>query len=65
MRARIIVRPNAEPKERTLPKDTESPLIGTAEQDGFIRGHLYSVVMTLRRDGSPSNSVIFTVADGD
>ena len=40
-------------------------MIGTAEQDAFIREHLYSVVTTLRRDGSPSNSVIFTVADGD
>lgn len=40
-------------------------MIGTDEQDTFIREHLYSVVTTLRRDGSPSNSVIFTVADGD
>lgn len=40
-------------------------MIGTAEQDAFIREHIYSVVTTLRPDGSPSNSVVFTLCDGD
>ncbi len=40
-------------------------MIGTAEQDEFIRNHKYAVVTTLRKDGSPSSSVVFCVAEGD
>lgn len=40
-------------------------MIGTSEQDTFIREHPYSVVTTLRADGSPSSSVVFTLADAD
>ncbi|HJN92528.1 MAG TPA: TIGR03618 family F420-dependent PPOX class oxidoreductase [Dehalococcoidia bacterium] len=40
-------------------------MIGTTEQDAFVREHKYSVVTTLRADGSPTNSVIFTIPVGD
>ncbi len=40
-------------------------MIGTAEQDAFIREHHFAIVTTLRKDGSPSNSAIFVFADGD
>ena len=40
-------------------------MIGTAEQDAFIRSQKWAVVTSLRKDGSPSNSVIFFALDGD
>lgn len=40
-------------------------MIGTAEQDAFISNSKWAVVTTLRRDGSPSSSVVFYVRDGD
>lgn len=40
-------------------------MIGTADQDAFVRRNRWGVVTTLRRDGSPSNSVIFYMLDGD
>lgn len=40
-------------------------MIGTAEQDALVRELRWAVVTTLRKDGSPSNSVIFYAADGD
>ena len=40
-------------------------MIGTEEQDAFIREHRFAVVTTLRKDGSPSNSAVFVAVDGD
>lgn len=40
-------------------------MIGTKEQDAFIREHRFAIVTTLRKDGSPSNSAVFVVVDGD
>lgn len=40
-------------------------MIGTAEQDAFIDKNRWAVVTTLRRDGRPSNSVIFYAREGD
>ncbi len=40
-------------------------MIGTAEQDEFIRSHKYAVIATLRANGSPSSSVVFAFAEGD
>lgn len=40
-------------------------MIGTEEQDTFIREHRFAIVTTLRKDGSPTNSAVFVVLDGD
>ncbi len=40
-------------------------MIGTAEQDAFVRKNKWAVVTTLRSDGSPTNSVIFYALEGD
>lgn len=40
-------------------------MIGNAEQDALVRELRWAVVTTLRKDGSPSNSVIFYAVDGD
>lgn len=40
-------------------------MIGNAEQDAFIRSMKWCTVTTLRRDGSPSTSVLFFGLDGD
>ena len=40
-------------------------MLGTPEQDAFINQMKWAVVTTLRRDGSPTNSVIFYARDGD
>ncbi len=40
-------------------------MLGTPEQDTFINSQKWAVVTTLRRDGSPTNSVIFFARDGD
>ncbi|MGH2610369.1 MAG: TIGR03618 family F420-dependent PPOX class oxidoreductase [Tepidiformaceae bacterium] len=40
-------------------------MIGTAEQDAFIERNRWAVVTTLRKDGSPTNSVIFYARTGD
>ena len=40
-------------------------MIGTEAQDAFINKNKWAVVTTLRKDGSPSSSVIFYARDGD
>jgi hypothetical protein len=40
-------------------------VIGTEEQDAFIRELGFAVVTSLRKDGSLSNSVVFIVVEGD
>ena len=40
-------------------------MIGTAEQDAFIDRNRWAVVTTLRKDGSPSSSVIFYARSAD
>ena len=40
-------------------------VIGTEEQDAFIREHSFAIVTTLRKDGSPTNSAVFVMLDGD
>ncbi len=40
-------------------------MIGTAQQDAWLRAHKYAVLTTLRSDGSPTNSVVFCAYDGD
>lgn len=40
-------------------------MIGTAEQDAFINKNKWAVVTTLRKDGSPTSSVIFYAREGD
>ena len=40
-------------------------MIGTAEQDAFINANRWAVVTSIRRDGTPTNSVIFYAREGD
>jgi PPOX class probable F420-dependent enzyme len=40
-------------------------MIGTPEQDAFINRNRWAVVTSLRKDGSPTNSVIFYTREGD
>lgn len=40
-------------------------MIGNEEQDAFINRNKWAVVTTLRKDGSPTSSVIFFVREGD
>jgi PPOX class probable F420-dependent enzyme len=40
-------------------------MLGTPQQDEFISNHKWAVVTTLRRDGSPANSVVFYAREGD
>ncbi|MGI8926930.1 MAG: PPOX class F420-dependent oxidoreductase [Tepidiformaceae bacterium] len=40
-------------------------MIGTPEQDAFIEKNRWGVVTTMRKDGSPSSSVIFYARAGD
>ena len=40
-------------------------MLGTPDQDKFITSQKWGVVTTLRRDGSPTNSVIFYARVGD
>ena len=40
-------------------------MIGTPDQDAFVSKNKWAVVTTVRKDGSPSSSVIFYVRDGD
>ena len=49
------------------PQDVKegTPVIGTAEQDAFVRDHKFAIVTTLRKDGSPTNSAIFVFAEGN
>jgi PPOX class probable F420-dependent enzyme len=43
----------------------EAHMLGTPDQDKFISSQKWAVVTTLRRDGSPTNSVIFYARVGD
>jgi PPOX class probable F420-dependent enzyme len=40
-------------------------MIGTPEQDAFINRNRWAVVTSLRKDGTPANSVIFYAREGD
>jgi PPOX class probable F420-dependent enzyme len=40
-------------------------MIGNAEQDAFVRSMKWCSVTTLRKDGSPTSSVLFYATDGD
>jgi len=40
-------------------------MIGTPAQDAFINKNRWAVVTSLRKDGSPTNSVVFYARDGD
>ena len=40
-------------------------MIGNADQDAFINKNKWAVVTTLRKDGSPTSSVIFYAREGD
>ena len=40
-------------------------MIGTPEQDAFINEMKWAVVTSLRKDGTPSNSIIFYAREGD
>ncbi len=40
-------------------------MIGNEAQDAFINRNKWAVVTTLRKDGSPANSVVFYARDGD
>ena len=40
-------------------------MIGNEEQDAFVRSQRWAVVTSLRRDGSPTNSVVFYALEGD
>ena len=40
-------------------------MIGTAEQDAFINKNRWAVATSLRKDGSPTNSVVFYAREGD
>ena len=40
-------------------------MIGTPEQDAFIRSMKWASITSLRKDGSPTTSVVFYAVDGD
>lgn len=40
-------------------------MIGTPAQDAFINKNKWAVVTSLRKDGSPTSSVVFFFRDGD
>ncbi|MEO8540719.1 MAG: PPOX class F420-dependent oxidoreductase [bacterium] len=40
-------------------------MIGTPEQDAFVRAMKSAIVTSLRKDGSPTTSLIFYAVDGD
>lgn len=40
-------------------------MIGTPEQDAFVRSMKWATVTSLRKDGSPTNSVVFYAVEGD
>ena len=40
-------------------------MIGKPEHDAFVRAMKWCVVTSLRKDGSPTNSVVFYALDGD
>lgn len=40
-------------------------MIGTPQQDAFISKNRWAVATTLRKDGTPSSSVVFFARDGD
>lgn len=40
-------------------------MIGTPDQDAFIRSMKAAIVTSLRKDGSPTSSLIFYALDGD
>ena len=40
-------------------------MIGSTEQDAFVRAMRWCSVTTLRKDGSPTSSVVFYAVEGD
>lgn len=40
-------------------------MIGTPEQDAFVRSMKWASITSLRKDGSPTTSVVFFGVDGD
>ncbi len=40
-------------------------MIGTPEQDAFVRSMKWASITSLRKDGSPTTSVVFYAVDGD
>lgn len=40
-------------------------MIGNADQDDFINRNKWAVITSLRKDGSPSSSVVFFAREGD
>jgi PPOX class probable F420-dependent enzyme len=40
-------------------------MIGTPEQDAFLRKHFWASLTTLRRDGTPSSTMVVFGTDGD
>lgn len=40
-------------------------MIGTPEQDAFIRSMKWASITSLRKDGSPATSIVFFAVDGD
>ncbi len=40
-------------------------MIGKPDQEAFVRSMKWAVVTSLRKDGSPTNSVVFYALDGD
>lgn len=40
-------------------------MIGNADQDKFVREMKSAIITTLRKDGSPSTSLVFYALDGD
>jgi len=40
-------------------------VIGNEDQDKFVRAMKWAVITSLRKDGSPTNSVVFFALDGD
>lgn len=40
-------------------------MIGKPDQDAFVRSMKWAVVTSLRKDGSPTTSVVFYALDGD
>ncbi len=40
-------------------------MIGTAAQDAFVTSMKWASVTTLRKDGSPTSSIVFYAREGD
>jgi PPOX class probable F420-dependent enzyme len=48
-----------------MPSRYNAPMIGTPEQDAFLRKNFWATLVTIRKDGRASSSVVVFGTDGD